>query len=150
MCVWWDILGIDPYELLDNNQTTTFDIYLNQLCHLKTALNLKDPSLINKNGITLHHDNAHPHTAQLTKGLLDKLGRENCILLLIVLTLLLLIITSLVDYKIFWMVYGWHQEKKINLIWSHILHQNLKNFTSIASPNLSTDEMRFWKQWSLS
>ena len=34
---------------------------------MKTALDKKRSSLINRKEVTLHYDNAHPHTAQLTK-----------------------------------------------------------------------------------
>ena len=47
--------------------------------------------------------------------------------------MLLLINTCLGDYKIIWMVFDRHQEKRLNMSLSHMLFQNLKNFTSVAS-----------------
>ena len=51
LSVWWDIQGIIYSQLLDNNQTITSNLYCSQLCHLKTALGKKCPSLFNRNGV---------------------------------------------------------------------------------------------------
>lgn len=39
-------------------------------------LTQKRPSLINRKGLIFHYDNAHPHTALLTKDLLGEFGWE--------------------------------------------------------------------------
>ena len=72
--IWWEIDAIVHYELLDNNETITVMLYCDQLCHLKAALIRKQPSLLNRKGVIFHHDNAHPHTAQMTKDLLGVFG----------------------------------------------------------------------------
>ena len=41
------------------------------------------------------------------------------------------------------MVLRLRSRERLNTIWSHILDQNIKNLTSLASIILSTDEMRF-------
>ena len=78
----WDIQGIFHYELFNNNKKkNTSNLYCNQLCHFKTALSTPPPkknrpSLVNTKGVILHHDNARPRTAQLTKDLLKEARLE--------------------------------------------------------------------------
>ncbi|XP_029653867.1 histone-lysine N-methyltransferase SETMAR-like [Octopus sinensis] len=76
LSVWWDIKGVIHYEMLDNNQTINANLYCEQLRHLETVLSQKQASLVNRKGVTSHHDNVRPHTAQLTKTLLEELGWE--------------------------------------------------------------------------
>ena len=59
-----------------NNQTIPSNLYCSQLRRLKTAFDKKYYFLVNGKGITLHHDNARPHTAQLSKDLIEELGWE--------------------------------------------------------------------------
>ena len=40
---------------------------------LKTVLQKKRPSLVNRKGVILQHDNTRPHTARVTKNLLEEL-----------------------------------------------------------------------------
>lgn len=47
-----------------------------QLWHLKTSLDKTWLSLVNRKRVVLHHDNACPHTAQLTKDLWEDLSWE--------------------------------------------------------------------------
>ena len=47
------------------------------------------------------------------------------------------------NYGIIWMDLGGHHEKKLNMSRSYILHQNRKDFTSMASINLLADWMTF-------
>ena len=70
---------------------------------------------------------------------------KNCFVLHNLLTLLLPVITSLEDYIIISLVLSWYQEKRLNMIWFRILHQNLENLISIASINLLIKEMKFLK-----
>ena len=102
------------------------NLYCNQLHHLKTAMDKKCPSFVNRKEVTLHV-NVCLHMAQLIKKSLcgTHLGEKNCFVLHI-LTFLFLIISCLKNYRIIWMVLGWHEEK-LNMSWSQILHQNLKN-----------------------
>ena len=132
----------DNHYTTGTSSTITTNLYCNQLCCLKTALDKKNPSLVNRKRIILHHNNPHLHTGQLTQDLLEDLGK-NYFILHILLTLLLLIITCFGNYRILWIVLGWHQENRLNTNWSHILLQNLNNFTSMASISLLTDGMSF-------
>ena len=47
--------------------------------------------------------------------------KKNCFIFQILRTLVLVIITCFEDYWIIWTLLGWHQEKRWNTIWSHIL-----------------------------
>lgn len=76
LCVWWDLKGIVYYELMGDNQTITSEVYCQQLTRLKAVLQEKRPSLINRKGVILHHDNARPHTARATKNLIEEFGWE--------------------------------------------------------------------------
>ena len=76
LCVWWDWKGVVYFELLDQNQTITADIYCQQLDQLKTALAIKRSALTNKWGVILQHDNARPHTAKITRQKLNDFGWE--------------------------------------------------------------------------
>jgi histone-lysine N-methyltransferase SETMAR len=71
ICVWWDVQGIIYYELLPPNQTINAEKYQEQLDRLREALRAKRPSLVNRNKVHFHHDNARPHTARTTKELLN-------------------------------------------------------------------------------
>ncbi|CAK6443035.1 unnamed protein product [Pipistrellus nathusii] len=66
LCVWWNFKGILHYDLLPSNQTITSAVYNAQLERLAQALREKEPALINRKGVILHHDNARPHTARIT------------------------------------------------------------------------------------
>ena len=80
-------------------------------------------------------------TKDLFEDLLKNLGPLHLHILLI---LLILTITYLKDFRIIFVVLGWYQ-KKLNTSFSRILHQNQKNFTSVASISLISDGMRFEK-----
>ncbi|XP_015438307.1 PREDICTED: histone-lysine N-methyltransferase SETMAR-like [Dufourea novaeangliae] len=76
LCVWWNFKGILHYELLPTNQTITSEVYSAQLERLDRALREKEPALINRKGVILHHDNARSHTARITAKKLRQLGWE--------------------------------------------------------------------------
>nr|KAF6353464.1 hypothetical protein mPipKuh1_010430 [Pipistrellus kuhlii] len=76
LCVWWNFKGILHYELLPSNQTITSAVYSAQLERLAQALREKEPALINRKGVILHHDNARPHTARITAEKLRQLEWE--------------------------------------------------------------------------
>jgi len=74
LCVWWGMEGIIYWELLERNQTITSEVYSQQLRRLADALQRKRPN--NRYEIILHHDNARPHIAHLTKMTIEELGWE--------------------------------------------------------------------------
>ena len=63
-----DIQGIVHCELLDNKQIIISNLYRNQLRRLKTDMDKKCPSLLNRNRVILQQYNVHLHIAQSTKG----------------------------------------------------------------------------------
>jgi histone-lysine N-methyltransferase SETMAR len=74
MSVWWDVEGVVHYELLPRNQTITADLYCQQLRRLNAAIQQKRPN--RQGGVILQHDNARPHTANLTQAALEELHWE--------------------------------------------------------------------------
>ncbi len=76
LCIWWDVRGVVHWELLDPNQTITAEVYCSQLDRLCEKLTRNRPSLINRKGVILQHDNARPHTARLTQQKINELGWE--------------------------------------------------------------------------
>ena len=74
LCVWWDCQGVIHWELLNNGQTVTAEVYIQQLTRVQEQLIKKRPALINFKRVTFLHDNARPHTAKITQEFLDKLG----------------------------------------------------------------------------
>jgi histone-lysine N-methyltransferase SETMAR len=76
LCVWWDIVGIIHFELLEPGQTITADLYCQQLDRLQQALIEKRPALVNRRGVILQHDNARPHSAKITQQKIRDLGWE--------------------------------------------------------------------------
>lgn len=79
LCVWWDAEGIIHFELLPHNQTITAEVYCQQLCRLKSALEQKRPGLVNRRGVLFHQDNARPHTARTTCTQLQEFGWEKMV-----------------------------------------------------------------------
>ena len=63
-CVWWDMKGVIYHEVLQSNETINAERYCRQLEELLKNLNDKRPSLVNRKGILLLHDNARPHIAK--------------------------------------------------------------------------------------
>jgi transposase len=59
------------YELLERNLTVTAERYCQQLHRLEEAIQQKRPG--QRHGMILQHDNARPHTANMTKGAIQKL-----------------------------------------------------------------------------
>ena len=72
----WNKKGILHFELLPNNQTITSGVYSAQSERLDQALRRKEPALINRKGVILHHDNARPHAARFTVDKIRQLGWE--------------------------------------------------------------------------
>lgn len=74
LSVWWDQKGVIHYELLERNQTITSEIYCQQLRRLEAAICEKRSEKSHQ--VILHHDNARPHTAKLTKSVIEKMDWE--------------------------------------------------------------------------
>jgi hypothetical protein len=66
LSIWLDIERIIHYELLERNLTVTSERYCPKLCRLKEAIQQKRP--VRLHGMILQHDNARPHTANMTKA----------------------------------------------------------------------------------
>lgn len=73
LCVWWDMFGVIHFELLNQGQTITSELYCAQLDRLSSALSVKRPQLLEK-GVIFHHDNARPHCSRLTSQKISDLG----------------------------------------------------------------------------
>lgn len=76
LCVWWNSTGIVHFEILEQGQTVTADLYCQQLERLNQALIVKHPALVNRKGVILQHDNARPHSAKQTQQKIRDLGWE--------------------------------------------------------------------------
>jgi hypothetical protein len=63
--------GIVHYELFERNLTVTTDRYCQQLRRLEEAVHQKRQD--RRHGVILHHDNALPHTANITKAAIQEL-----------------------------------------------------------------------------
>lgn len=72
-CLWWDTEGPVHWELLPQGQTITAEVYCEQLDRVADALAEKRP---HRHHQIYLHDNARPHTAQLTQQKLEELGWE--------------------------------------------------------------------------
>ncbi|XP_018564185.1 histone-lysine N-methyltransferase SETMAR-like [Anoplophora glabripennis] len=76
MCtVFWDWKGILLIDFLPRGQTIKADAYCETLRKLRRAIQNKRRGLLSK-GVVFLHDNARPHTANVTKNLLQGLGWE--------------------------------------------------------------------------
>lgn len=76
LSIWWNFKGIIHFELLPANQTITSEVYCAQLERLSQVLKEKEPALVNRKGVILHHDNARPHCSRITLEKLRELGWE--------------------------------------------------------------------------
>jgi hypothetical protein len=74
LCIWWDIEGINHYELLERNLTVTAERYCQQPRRLEEAIQQKRPG--RRHGVILQHDNARPHIANMTKATIQALDWE--------------------------------------------------------------------------
>lgn len=73
LCVWWDMLGVLYWELMDNKQTIKALTYSAQLQKLDEEIKKKRP---NMKKVILLIDNARPHTANLTRSTIHSLNWE--------------------------------------------------------------------------
>jgi histone-lysine N-methyltransferase SETMAR len=73
LCVFWDYKGVIWYELLPYGKTITARVYSHQLHQMAQSLQEKRPM---RSKTYFLHDNAKPHTANLTKKKLKALKWE--------------------------------------------------------------------------
>ena len=71
--IFWDKDGILLVDFLEPGRTINSDRYIQALRKLKRAIRDKRPGIDIKD-ITIHHDNARPHTSKATAAELAKLG----------------------------------------------------------------------------
>jgi hypothetical protein len=62
LCIWWD---------MEWNLTVTAESYCQQLRRLEDSIQQKRPG--RRHGVILQHDNARPHTANMTKAAIQEL-----------------------------------------------------------------------------
>ena len=74
--VWWSSAGVIHYDFMKPGSTITAEIYCNQLDEMMQKLKEKQPRLVNRSTPILLHDNARPHTAQMTVAKLQELELE--------------------------------------------------------------------------
>jgi hypothetical protein len=74
LCIWPDMEGIVYCELLERNLIVTAERYCQQLRRLEEAIHQKRPG--RRHGVILQHDNARPHTANMTKAAIQELDWE--------------------------------------------------------------------------
>jgi histone-lysine N-methyltransferase SETMAR len=74
MYIWWDMEGVIHYKLLKRNLTVTSERYCQQLRRLEEAIQKELPG--RQHGVILQHDNARPHTANMTKAAIQELDWE--------------------------------------------------------------------------
>jgi hypothetical protein len=74
LCIWWDIERIIHYELLERNLTVIVERYCQQLRREGEEIQQKLPG--RRHGVILQHDNARPHTANMTKAAIQEIDWE--------------------------------------------------------------------------
>ncbi|CAK9816246.1 Histone-lysine N-methyltransferase SETMAR [Anthophora plagiata] len=76
LTIFWDLQGPVHCDFLENQRTINSQYYSEMLEHkVRPAIRSKRRGLLSK-GVILQHDNARPHTAQLTRDKLQELGWE--------------------------------------------------------------------------
>ena len=74
LCIWWNSKSLLYNKLLPRSVTITADIYCQRLRHLADVIQEKQPTRLHE--VMLLHDNAPPHSANLTKNTIQELGWE--------------------------------------------------------------------------
>ena len=74
--VWWSAHGIIHYNFMDPGETITAEKYCQELDAMHRKLQVLRPSLTNRKGPILLHDNARPHISRMTLEKLNELGYE--------------------------------------------------------------------------
>ncbi|GFO03923.1 transposase [Plakobranchus ocellatus] len=73
--VFWDAKGLILLDILPQGQCINAARYCSTLDRLKEAIRRKRPGLLRR-GVVLQHDNATPHSANLTQQWLQRYGWE--------------------------------------------------------------------------
>lgn len=74
--VWWTAAGLIHYNFLKEGETITAQSYCQEIEIMHRKLREKQPSLINRKGPILLHDNARPHISKMTVQKLHDLQYE--------------------------------------------------------------------------
>ena len=73
--VFWDAKGVLLLDILEPGQTVNANRYCQTLDRLREAVRRKRPGRLTS-GVILQHDNATPHTANVTKDQIQRFGWE--------------------------------------------------------------------------
>uniref|UniRef100_A0A5S6Q8A6 Mos1 transposase HTH domain-containing protein n=1 Tax=Trichuris muris TaxID=70415 RepID=A0A5S6Q8A6_TRIMR len=76
LIVWWSAKGIIHYSLLKSGETVMAQTYCSELEKMHEKLQRARPSLTNRKGPILLHDNARPHISKMTIQKLHHTGYE--------------------------------------------------------------------------
>jgi len=74
--VWWSGSGVIHYNFMEPGTSITAVAYCKQLDDMMRNLAIKQPRLVNRSAPILLHDNARPHSAQMTVAKLQELDLE--------------------------------------------------------------------------
>jgi histone-lysine N-methyltransferase SETMAR len=74
--VWWTTEGVIHHSYLQPGQTMNAALYCEEIKIMNRKLRRMEPYLTKRKGPTLLHDNARPHSAEITKNLLMELGYD--------------------------------------------------------------------------
>ena len=74
--VWWNVTGVIHYSFLRTEETITAEKYCQYIDEMHEKLKIIRPSLVNRHGPILLHDNARPHTSYKTIAKLNELKYE--------------------------------------------------------------------------
>lgn len=74
--VWWNVTGVIHYSFLRTGMTITAEKYCQYIEEMHEKLKIIRPSLVNRHGPILLHDNARPHTSYKTIAKLNELKYE--------------------------------------------------------------------------
>uniref|UniRef100_A0AAF5D0J7 HTH_48 domain-containing protein n=1 Tax=Strongyloides stercoralis TaxID=6248 RepID=A0AAF5D0J7_STRER len=76
LIVWWSAVGLIHYSFLNPGETITATKYAEQIDEIHQKIQRLRPTLINRKGPILLHDNTRPHVAQPALQKLNELGYE--------------------------------------------------------------------------
>ena len=71
LCVWWSVNGVHYWELLNENDTITANVYSSQISKLEAVVKRRDGKA---REYCFLHDNARPHISNLVKNKLEEVG----------------------------------------------------------------------------